>query len=63
MEYIYYNPVKHGLVRSPKDWEFSSFDRYVRESLVDINWGEGEDLRFAEGIGNEWNHGVMLGNA
>lgn len=53
VEYIHYNPVKHGLVRSPKDWEFSSFHRDVRQGLVDVNWGEGEEIRFVEGIGNE----------
>ena len=53
VEYIHYNPVRHGLARSPKDWEFSSFHRYVREGLYDIGWGEGEEIRFAEGIGNE----------
>jgi putative transposase len=25
VEYIHYNPVKHGLVRAPKDWEFPVF--------------------------------------
>jgi len=23
--YMYYNPVKHGLVNSPEEWEYSSF--------------------------------------
>ncbi|MBI4715092.1 MAG: transposase [Nitrospirae bacterium] len=30
VEYIHYNPVKHGLVASPKNWPHSSFHRYVR---------------------------------
>ncbi len=53
VEYIHYNPVKHGLVRQPLDWEYSSFHRYVRQGLVDVNWGEGEEIHFIEGIGNE----------
>ena len=40
-------------VRSPKDWEYSSFHRYVRKGLVDVNWGEGEEIHFVGGIGNE----------
>ncbi len=28
-DYIHYNPVKHGLCDSPKDWKFSSFSRFV----------------------------------
>src|SRR5512146_1212838 len=31
VEYIHYNPVKHGLVSSPADWEYSSFRKYVRD--------------------------------
>ena len=30
-EYVHYNPVKHGLVESPTDWEFSSVHQYLRE--------------------------------
>ncbi|WP_413168313.1 REP-associated tyrosine transposase [Capilliphycus salinus ALCB114379] len=29
LEYTYYNPVHHGLVFAPKDWQYSSFHRYV----------------------------------
>lgn len=28
--YIHYNPVKHGYVDNPEDWEFSSYRHYVR---------------------------------
>ena len=27
-DYIHYNPVKHGVAQSPKDWEHSSFHRF-----------------------------------
>ncbi len=27
LEYIHYNPVHHGLVNAPKDWQYSSFHR------------------------------------
>jgi len=30
LDYIHYNPVKHGLVRSPRDWPYSSFRRWVK---------------------------------
>jgi putative transposase len=29
--YIHYNPVKHGYVQNPEDWEFSSYRFYLRE--------------------------------
>lgn len=29
--YIHYNPVKHGYVQEPKDWQFSSYRYYLRK--------------------------------
>jgi len=37
-DYIHYNPVKHGLVRCPRDWPWSSFRRYVRLGVYPENW-------------------------
>lgn len=42
LDYIHYNPVKHGLVKNVTDWEWSSFHRYVRLGLYDQNWGNYE---------------------
>jgi putative transposase len=43
VEYIHYNPVKHGLVRSPMEWQYSSFSKFVGEGLYSPDWGaEGE---------------------
>ena len=53
VEYIHYNPVKHGLVRSPKDWEYSSFHRYVRDGIYEIDWGAGVEIIFDSEIGSE----------
>ena len=53
IEYIHYNPVKHGLVAAPKDWEYSSFHRYVRDGLYDKMWGAGDEILFHTGIGSE----------
>jgi putative transposase len=44
VDYIHYNPVKHGLVFSPKDWQYSSFDRYVQRGVYDFDWGSSEVL-------------------
>lgn len=38
IDYIHYDPVKHGLVTQVKDWPYSSFHRYVREDLLSIDW-------------------------
>jgi putative transposase len=52
LDYIHYNPVKHGLVNRPRDWPSSTFHRYVQEGLYAINWGEGvsfsSDDKFGE---------------
>lgn len=53
VEYIHYNPVKHGLVESPKDWEYSSFHRYVKQGKYSLDWGAGEKVVFDENIGSE----------
>ncbi len=53
VEYIHYNPVKHGLVKAPKDWEYSSFHRYVRDGKYDQDWGAGRDMIFGEAVGKE----------
>ncbi len=48
LEYIHYNPVKHGHVECPRDWPFSSFHRWVRTGAYEAEWGCGcrEDKRF-----------------
>ena len=31
LEYIHYNPVKHGLATTPAEWPTSTFHKYVRD--------------------------------
>lgn len=40
MDYVHYNPVKHGLVQRAIDWPYSSFQRYCKNDIYDENWGE-----------------------
>jgi len=42
MDYIYFNPVKHGWVKRVMDWEYSSFHRDVEQGLYVTAWGGGE---------------------
>ena len=42
MDYIHYNPVKHGLVASPGQWPYSSFGRYVKKGWYEPHWGSTE---------------------
>jgi putative transposase len=39
IDYIHYNPVKHGLVSRVSDWPHSSFHRYVRSGWLPEDWG------------------------
>jgi putative transposase len=39
IEYIHYNPVKHGLVSQAYDWDSSSFHDYVRTGKYPMDWG------------------------
>lgn len=41
MDYIHYNPVKHGLVRCVCDWPYSTFHRYVKNRVYPENWAGG----------------------
>jgi len=50
VEYIHYNPVKHGLVRAAAEWKYSSFLKYVQQGAYSLDWGEYEKI-FA---GEKW---------
>src|SRR5262247_2435508 len=38
VDYVHFNPVKHGLVGRVRDWPYSSFHRYVRSGLLPEDW-------------------------
>jgi putative transposase len=38
MDYIHFNPMKHGLVGNPADWPFSTFRRCVASGLYPADW-------------------------
>jgi len=48
IDYIHFNPVKHGLVERVIDWPYSSFHLYVRQGLLPPDWaGENfEDMNW-----------------
>jgi putative transposase len=53
VEYIHYNPVKHGLVKAPVDWKFSSFKRYVDDGKYHRDWGANREVELGADIGRE----------
>ena len=40
VDYIHYNPVRHGLVNRPRDWPHSSFHQAVLRGWRESDWGE-----------------------
>jgi len=48
VDYIHYNPVKHGHVSRAADWPLSSFQRYVACGLYELDWGAAEEVRALE---------------
>ena len=41
IDYIHFNPVKHGQVQRAADWPYSTFHRYVAEGRLLLDWGVG----------------------
>ena len=43
LDYIHYNSMKHYQI-SPKDWEFSSFKKFVQKNLYNEKWCNFDDI-------------------
>jgi putative transposase len=39
INYIHYNPVKHGYVSKPNDWPYSSIHKFIRNNVFSSQWG------------------------
>jgi putative transposase len=51
VDYIHYNPVKHGYAQRAADWPYSSIHRYIAAGMLIRDWGAGdveEGGRFGE---------------
>jgi len=51
IDYIHYNPVRHGLVNSPSKWVLTSFRRYLRLGIYQPDWGESQKDDIRNGFG------------
>ncbi len=55
-DYIHYNPVKHNLVSSVSEWQWSSFHKYKLKGYYPEGWGEKDfDFKIVDG-----DYGEML---
>ena len=52
VDYIHYNPVKHGVAVRPVDWPYSSIHRYIRNGVLDSDWGSCP-VSLSDGVGRE----------
>ena len=49
MDYLHFNPVKHGYVSTVIDWPYSTFHRLVKQGVYPSDWGGREiDLNVGE---------------
>ena len=44
LDYLHWNPVKHGLVERVQDWPWSSFHRYVTAGVYPADWCGSSEL-------------------
>ena len=49
MDYIHWNPVKHGLVKRTEEWSYSSFHRCVRLGIYPADWGHDDGFNMDAG--------------
>ncbi len=47
IDYIHYNPVKHGYVTRPADWPYGSFKLAMKRGWYDATWGDAEPSSIA----------------
>jgi putative transposase len=50
LHYIHFNPVKHGLVKDPRDWKDSSYFEWEKRGLYPpaFRWEEPKDMDWGE---------------
>jgi putative transposase len=53
VDYIHYNPVKHGLVNAPREWQHTSFHRHAAAGRYAMDWGAGVAPQIPGSVGRE----------
>jgi putative transposase len=51
IDYIHYNPVKHGLVNDPFNWPHSSIGRFYKHGYYPRDWGIKRKIEFEGNFG------------
>ncbi len=45
VNYIHYNPIKHGYVSDLNDWLYSSYHQYVKKQILPKDWGKDYNVK------------------
>ncbi len=51
IDYIHFNPVKHGIVANVIEWKYSSLHQYFEDGLCSKEWSSTEKLSFVGEFG------------
>ena len=46
IDYIHYNPVKHGYTDNPFEWKYSLIHNYLNQGYYPDDWGVNEQIKF-----------------
>ncbi len=52
-DYIHFNPVKHGLVKTPTQWPYSTIHGFVEKGIYSADWGGDGTISIFDHIGRE----------
>ncbi len=52
IDYVHFNPVKHGHAQRAVDWPYSSIHRYIRDGVLSGDWAAepGDGIEAGEGV-------------
>jgi putative transposase len=53
LDYIHFNPVKHGLVKAARDWPHSTFQDWVERGVYEPWWGSDDAPPLPQWVGRE----------
>lgn len=45
VNYIHYNPVKHGYVSKPVEWKYSSIHKFIKKGIITKGWACDHDFK------------------
>jgi len=51
INYIHYNPVKHGFTCNPFEWQYSSIHKFYRQGYYSKGWGINKKIEFEGNYG------------